>query len=153
MTSWRRWWVFNGVGALGVVVQLATLACLVRIGLPYQMATPLSVVATVIHNFAWHRRWTWSDRITTGDGALAQFSRFAMVNGSVSLAGNTLLMPVLLGVAGLSLVAAGLTSIALCGLVNYWGGDRLVFRPHGRVVMMRCCPPHVLRPPRVSDPL
>jgi putative flippase GtrA len=150
MTTWRRWWVFNGVGAMGVVVQLATLAALVQGGMPLQAAAPLSVVAAVAHNFAWHRRWTWSDRLVPGESPLAQFGRFAMANGAISLTGNTLLVPVLVG-AGLTIMAAGLTAIVVCGLANYWAGDRLVFGPRVRIAMMRCCPSRVRRPPRTSD--
>src|ERR671913_1525419 len=78
----RRWIVFNGVGALGVVVQLATLALLTRVaGLPVAVATLLAVEAAVLHNFAWHQRWTWRDVPTTGvRGVLQRLARFHALN-------------------------------------------------------------------------
>ena len=58
-----RWLAFNGVGALGVIVQLAVLALLVHgASVHYLVATAIAVEAAVLHNFAWHQRWTWRDR-------------------------------------------------------------------------------------------
>jgi len=47
-----RWLKFNAVGALGVGVQLGTLAALTNgVGLDYLAATALAVEAAVLHNF------------------------------------------------------------------------------------------------------
>jgi putative flippase GtrA len=50
------------VGALGFVVQIAALAALLAAGCPYLIATAAAVEVAVLHNFAWHERWTWADR-------------------------------------------------------------------------------------------
>jgi putative flippase GtrA len=57
----------------------------------------------------------------------AAFARFAASNGLVSLAGNLLLMQLLVGTAGLPILAANLLAIGACGLLNFWLADRLVF--------------------------
>ncbi len=49
---------FAGIGLIGFGVQLATLALLVLAGWPYLVATCVAVEAAVLHNFAWHERWT-----------------------------------------------------------------------------------------------
>ena len=54
-----RWMM---VGALGLGVQLAVLALLVRLGLPTALATTVAVGLTIVHNFVWHERWTWRHR-------------------------------------------------------------------------------------------
>jgi putative flippase GtrA len=127
VTAQRRWWIFNGIGAVGIGVQLGSLLLLTQIGVPYPIATPGAVGLAVVHNFLAHRTWTWHDRPgATGPGT-APFVRFALGNGLVSLAGNTLLMPLLVSGASLPLVLANLIAIATCGLLNYWVGDRLVF--------------------------
>lgn len=58
-----RWCKFNLVGALGIVVQFAALFLLKSLlHFNYLAATALAVEAAVLHNFAWHERFTWSDR-------------------------------------------------------------------------------------------
>jgi hypothetical protein len=61
-----RWLKFNAVGALGVGVQLAVLLTLKSgFHLAYLPATALAVEVTVLHNFLWHERYTWADRVQT----------------------------------------------------------------------------------------
>ena len=79
-----------------------------------------------IHYF-WHLRWTWRDR----EGA---FFRFQMVNGLVSLISNVLLMRVLAGHLNLPPVPANLIAIALTSLVNFFLGDRWVFKRDAALV-------------------
>ena len=55
----RRWLVFNSVGAMGIAVQMSVLLVLTfRFKLGYLLATGLAVEAAVLHNFFWHDRWT-----------------------------------------------------------------------------------------------
>ena len=73
----RRPAKFALVGALGIVVQLADprsrslpLVC------QYLWATGLAVEAAVLHNFMWHRRFTWRDRGACRNGVqLSAFPR------------------------------------------------------------------------------
>ena len=124
----RRFLAFNSVGAAGVVVQIAGIALLVEwAGVDYQAATVAGVAAALVHNFAWHRVWTWADRRATGTSLLPAFGRFLMANGLVSLVGNVIAIRWLVGAAGLPLLPASGLSIAACGVVNYWLADRHVF--------------------------
>jgi putative flippase GtrA len=128
VTSWQRFVRFNLVSGLGIIVQLAVLGVLTRTGLVgYLVATAIAVATAVVHNFLWHRRWTWSDR--RGRGALSAFSAFAAVNGLISLATNLVVMMALVAGAGFPPIPSNLMAVAVAGLVNFWAGDRLVFRP------------------------
>lgn len=131
----RRWATFNAVGAMGVAVQLAALAALVRWGgLNYLVATAIAVEAAILHNFAWHQRWTWRDRPTAGVRDLGiRLARFHVMNGAVSLAGNLALMAALTGVLGLDPVIANVAAIAGCSLVNFAGSTTVVFRSAGAI--------------------
>jgi len=124
-----RWLKFNAVGALGMAVQLGVLALLVRVaGLHYLAATALAVEAAVIHNFAWHRRWTWADRPgVAGPAWGALLLRFNLTTGAVSIGGNLVSMAVLTGAAGIDPVLASLASIGLCALLNFLVCDQWVF--------------------------
>jgi putative flippase GtrA len=119
---------FNATSALGIIVQLGVLWILIHgLHVSYLPATILAVSAAVVHNFFWHWRWTWADRAIPLAGAPAALVRFAAANGAVSLAGNVVLMAVLVRGAHVAPVAANLIAIAACGVINYWLGDRLVF--------------------------
>jgi len=119
---------FAIVGALGIGVQLGVLQVLAGLAVPYLLATALGVASAVVHNFAWHRRWTWRDR--PDDRVLMAFARFALANGAVSLVGNVMAMALLVGVITLPIVVANVLAIAACGIGNYFLADRLVFSAH-----------------------
>jgi putative flippase GtrA len=115
-----RWMRFNAVGLAGVVVQLAALALYQRLGMHYLLATALAVETAILHNWFWHRRWTWRGR----DASLL---RFHMANGAVSICSNVVLMRVLAGWLAWPLLIANLTAIAATSLVNFFLGERWVF--------------------------
>jgi putative flippase GtrA len=126
----KRWLKFNAVGAMGIVVQLAMLALLVR-GLHwnYLAATALAVEAAVLHNFVWHEHYTWRDRgRSSGRDLAVRLLRFHLGNGAISILGNLVLMRLLVGSAHLHYLAANLLTIALCSVANFLVSDRLVFR-------------------------
>jgi putative flippase GtrA len=129
-----RWLKFNAVGAMGICVQLGFLA-LLRSGLGwnYLTSTTLAVEITIIHNFFWHERFTWSDRFT--DSRLGRFATFNLSNGAISLLGNIGIMKLLAGVFRLNYFVANIVAIAACSLLNFVVGDQFVFgqdRTHRR---------------------
>jgi putative flippase GtrA len=124
-----RWIRFNGVGALGVAVQLGVLAMLVRgAGLHYLWATAIAVEAAVLHNFWWHDRWTWRDRHAVSNAAVVKrVARFHLLNGVISLAGNLLLMRILTGSLHLDPLAANIAAIIVFSVVNFTASELYVF--------------------------
>jgi putative flippase GtrA len=125
---------FNGVGALGIGVQLSTVAALTAlVHLNVAAATGIGVAAAVVHNFIWHREWTWADRRSANGNVFATFCSFALSNGAVSLVGNVAIVSVLVWWAGLGGVIANVVAIAACGVANFWLGDRVVFNSGGSV--------------------
>jgi putative flippase GtrA len=119
---------FGAVSALGMGLQLTVLWALVgAVGtLDYLPATLVAVSAAIVHNFLWHRRWTWRDRRTAG--WTSAFARFVLSNGLVSLVGNAVAMAALVGGLGMHPLSASLGAVAACGCVNFALADRLVFR-------------------------
>ncbi len=120
---------FYTVGSLGMIVHLSLLALFVRgLQMHYQLATVLAVEAAVLHNFLWHRRWTWADRPVEGLSAVgARLLRFHLSNGLVSILGNLFFMRLFAGVVGFDPMVASLLSIAPCALANFLVSDRWVF--------------------------
>lgn len=128
--TWRetgvRWLKFNAVGGIGIGVQLIVLAVLKSgLHLDYLLATGLAVEAAVIHNFRWHERFTWADRV--GEASLVRFVKFNLTTGLFSIVGNLVLMRALVGWAGMNYLLANGVTIAVCSLVNFVVSDRVVF--------------------------
>ena len=117
-----RWIRFNAIGILGAGVQLSALWILTATGANYLAATAMAVEAAVLHNYFWHRRWTWAGRPLRGT-----LWRFHVSNGLLSLACNLTLMRVLTGHFALAPVPANLCAITLTSLVNFALGERWVF--------------------------
>jgi len=114
---------------IGIGVQLAALWFFTAFGTGYLLATALAVETAVLHNFIWHEHFTWVDRADGhGREAARRLLRFNLSTGGVSIAGNLLLMRLLVGEAHLGALGANLVSIAACSLVNFLVSDRWVFR-------------------------
>lgn len=131
MRSLVRWVKFNGVGIAGAVVQLCFLRLFLNAHANYLAATALAVEAAVLHNFAWHQRYTWADRPCEDlQGVLGRLGRFQLSNGVVSILANLMLMRLLAGSIRLSPLAANFFAILICSVINYHLGDRFVFPSH-----------------------
>ena len=124
-----RWLKFKAVGGVGILVQLAAL-WLLRSGLHlnYLIATTLAIEGTVLHNFLWHERYTWADRvrISMRESSL-RLLKFNLTNGAISILGNLFLMQFLVGNLGVNFIVANVIAIAVCSVLNFLMSDRLVF--------------------------
>jgi len=126
----RRWIAFNLVGALGVLIQLSTLAALTGwLGLHYLVGTGLAVEAAVLHNFVWHEHWTWSDRLGHDKkGMWKRLVRFHLANGVLSIGGNLILMRLFVGSWSMNYAVANTVTITICSFLNFLASDRFVFQ-------------------------
>jgi putative flippase GtrA len=126
----KRWMIFNAVGALGIFVQISVLWLLVHWAeMQYLQATALAVETAIFHNFLWHERWTWADR-TRGchAGLVRRLLGFHIANGLVSLTGNLVLMKWLVEKQELHYLSANFLAVGVCAILNFLAGDRIVFR-------------------------
>jgi putative flippase GtrA len=123
---------------MGIVVQFAALFTLKSVlHLNYLTATAIAVEAAVIHNFAWHEKFTWADRIDACDArngmksgcrrSLHRLLRFHLSNGFVSILGNLALMKAIVGEAHINYLLANAIAIALCSLLNFVLSETWVF--------------------------
>lgn len=138
MNTFIRWWKFNLVGALGMVLQLATLTALNGfLRGHYLIASTLAVEIAVIHNFFWHTRYTWRDRSYPWrdrnnnshersnawqhkrNTTARQFLRFQCANGLTSLLNNLILMRLLVHHAHLPVLLANTIAILSGSLLNF----------------------------------
>jgi len=127
-----RWLKFNLVGTMGMGVQLGALALFGRFaGGHYLYATAAAIELTLVHNFAWHLHYTWRDR-RDRSALAAQFLRFHLSNGMVSLVGNLALMRILVEGAGLPVLLSNSIAILCCSIVNFFLGHNWVFADSAR---------------------
>ncbi len=129
----KRWIIFNSVGAMGIAVQMCILWLLTSgFQFGYLPATGLAVEGAVLHNFFWHEHWTWADRTKDHVGGFVQrLLCFHFTNGAVSLAGNLVLMWFFAGKLRLNYMLANALAIALCSILTFAAGDRIVFQRSG----------------------
>lgn len=131
-----RWWRFNLVGAIGIFVQLGALFLLKSVlHFNYLAATTVAVEMAVIHNFVWHEQFTWADRVrfpltaSETQQHLIRFLRFNLTTGGVSIAGNLVLMKVIVGWGHMNYLVANVFAVALCSVANFLVSDNWVFSP------------------------
>jgi putative flippase GtrA len=125
-----HWIKFNVVGVLGFALQSGALFVLTHKPYPinYLAATAIAVELAVLNNFVWHQRWTWNDRpSTTKKETLRRLAKFNVTTGLVSIAGNLLLMTLLVGHFGLPIIGANLVSVAACSILSFILADRIAF--------------------------
>jgi putative flippase GtrA len=127
--SAARWMKFNVVGGIGIGVQWAVLLYLKSgFHLSYLLATALAVEAAVAHNFFWHERFTWGDRVrVTWRQSMLRFLRFNFTTGAVSILGNVALMKLLVDAAHLNYFLANAITIPACSVLNFMVSNRVVF--------------------------
>jgi putative flippase GtrA len=119
---------FSIVGAIGIGVQLAVLAGLTAMRMNYLLATALAVESAMLHNFLWHRGFTWAERHEAArHGTLRSLIRFQISNGGISLVGNLFLMRWMVGSRHWPVMGANAITITLCWAANYLASDRWVF--------------------------
>ena len=127
MNPLLRYCKFNLVGAIGMVVQLSTLALLNHLTPShYLIASAIALELTILHNFVWHLRYTWRDR--RDDSAVsAQLLRFQLSNGLVSMVGYLALMEALVRNAHIPVLVANVIAILTCSLLNFCLGNLWAF--------------------------
>ena len=121
---------FSLVGFMGALLQLALLSLLTKgFGFLSTAAIVVAVEITILHNFIWHERFTWSNRVLKGSRQTAlRLWRFHAGNGLISLAGNTVLMYCLVERLKAPVLPAAIGAIVLCSLANFLIADRWVYR-------------------------
>lgn len=127
--------VFVLVGVLGFGLQLLSLQALTAgLGLAVVPATAVAVECAILHNFLWHERWTWGDRVAANPGGVwRRLARFQLTSGVVSITGNVLVTFLVVAATGIPLMVANTVAVASCAVLNFMAADRLVFSVPGIV--------------------
>ncbi len=120
---------FMCVGMAGAAAQLFVFSILVeRFHLQTMAGAALAVELAIVHNFAWHERFTWRNRRVSGAWpACLRLARFHAANGLISLAGNTILTYVFVQRCHFGPVLSAVASIAVCAPLNFLAAEWWVY--------------------------
>lgn len=132
----RRLGAFAAVGALGFLLQLAALWSLMALARwTWLPATIVAVEIAVVHNFLWHERWTWRDRLASSAGHVRgaclsgrRFLRFNAATGLTSILGNAAMMGISVGLLGMPVIPANALAVGTMSVANFVVADRWVFK-------------------------
>jgi putative flippase GtrA len=92
------------------------------------VATAIAVEVAVLHNFAWHERWTWRDRARGGRAnVLRRLARFHAGAGLVSLAGNVAITVALVEWLHVPAAVANTFAVGVLTVLNFRLADRWIF--------------------------
>ncbi len=113
---WQALGRFMLVGGSGVLVNSLSLFVLYGlVGLPFVLASALSVELAITNNFVWNDAWTFA---RTGGSALVRFGRFNVVS-LLGLLVTTCTASVLTHVVGVHYLLANLVGIGLASVCNF----------------------------------
>jgi putative flippase GtrA len=118
------------VGWIGMIVNSSCLYLFKGIlGFPLIPASLMAIEIAIIHNFFWHRHWTWRDR--NGDKSQSfskQLLTYNLMMGSVDLVVNVSILWVLTTVFGVHYLISNIVGM-MCGpLIKFWLNEKVVFR-------------------------
>jgi putative flippase GtrA len=137
LSKLTRFFKFNFVGGMGILVQFTALFVLKSVlQVHYLAATAIAVETAVVHNFIWHEHFTWADRTTKSNRLkhsrrrwLHRLLRFHLSNGAFSILGNLALMKIMVGEAHMNYLLANVLAITVCSLANFLMSETWVFQP------------------------
>ena len=123
---------FNVVGIVGFALQMAVLRllqyCAPRwVGVHPLLASAIAIEICLIHNFIWHRLYTWRER-SEGRPWLWQCVRFHLSNGAISIAGGAVIVHLLIHNPHITLMVANVIAVLICAVANFFAGNDWVFR-------------------------
>jgi len=124
----RRPLMFLAVAAGGFLLQTIVVALLTHATrIPPELATAIGVELAVLHNFLWHERWTWNDRVAGRRSRPRRFLTYQLATGSTSLAGNVLVVSIAVRAFGIGATDANVLAVVAMSVANYLIADKWVF--------------------------
>ncbi len=137
-----RFAAFALVGACGFVVQMLALELLMRAtAIGPLAATAVAVEIAVLHNFAWHERWTWRDRRRRrSEATLRRLWQFHLANGALSVGISLGCVALLTQLFGWPPIASNAIAVGITGLLNFLALDRWIFAAAIGLVILRPAP-------------
>lgn len=121
---------FNAIGSVNIFFKLALLAALREWGgLNYLVATAIAVEISILHGFAWHQVWTWSER-DLDRGAMdvvTRALRYNLATGVLAVIVNVGVVRLLVTSLRMNYLVAGALATPCAGLLCFLISDAFIF--------------------------
>ncbi len=99
------------------------------LGLPLIPASLMAIEIALVHNFIWHRQWTWRDRSRENRSPfLKQLAVYNLATGVVDLVANVTVLWLLTTFLGIYYMIANIAGMVMGPLVKFWLNDKVIFK-------------------------
>ena len=121
---------FNLVGLLGMLVNSGCLYLLKgAVGIPLIPASVISIEIAIVHNFIWHRHWTWRDRnVQNPPSFIKQLLVYNIMTGLVDLSINVIVLWALTTIFGVYFMIANVFGMIMGPCFKFWINEKFIFR-------------------------
>lgn len=118
------------VGWIGMIVNSGCLYLFKGVlGFPLIPASLMAIEIAIVHNFFWHRNWTWRDR--NGDenqSLLRQLLTYNLMTGSVDLVANVTVLWLLTTFLGIYYMIANIAGMIVGPFIKFWLNEKVIFK-------------------------
>jgi len=122
----RRPLRYLAVATLGAALQAGVVIAASAVGCSPVAATVIGIEAAILHNFAWHDRWTWGDR-DRREPRVVRLVRYNAALAGTSLAVGAGVTWMVVAGLGWGVLPANAVAVAVAALANYIASDRVLF--------------------------
>lgn len=121
---------FNLVGWMGMLVNSGCLYLFKGIlGIPLIPASMMAIEIAIIHNFIWHRYWTWKDRNgNSNQSFLRQLLTYNLITGLVDLLVNVSVLWLLTTAFGVYYLISNIAGMIAGPFIKFWLNEKIVFK-------------------------
>ena len=118
------------VGWIGMIVNSCCLFLFKGIlDVPLIPASLMAIEIAIVHNFFWHRHWTWRDRNGEEDQSLLrQLLTYNLMTGSVDLVANVTVLWLLTTFLGIYYMIANIAGMIMGPFIKFWLNEKVIFR-------------------------
>ncbi|RLC37140.1 hypothetical protein DRH29_02975 [candidate division Kazan bacterium] len=121
---------FNLVGWAGMLVNSGCLYLLKGVlGVPLIPASLIAIEIAIVHNFFWHRYWTWKDRNGNGEKPfLIQLLTYNLMTGAVDLVANVTVLWMLTTMFGVYYLISNIFGMIMGPFIKFWLNEKVIFK-------------------------
>ena len=126
---------FNIVGWMGMPVNMGMLYLLKDVaGFPLILASVIAIETAIVHNYIWHRHWTWAHR-NRGERPpfFKQLIAYNVATGLVDLVVNVSVLWVLTTFFGVYYLISNAAGMILGPLIKFWLNEKVIFRKKSKM--------------------
>ncbi len=105
------------------------------LGIPLIPASMIAIELAIVHNFIWHRNWTWKKRIADKpEPFFKQLLVYNTATGLVDILVNVSLLWILTTFFGVYYLIANVIGMIMGPVIKFWLNEKVIFRKQRKTV-------------------